>query len=145
MWWRTASGSDRQSMRRCSYCGAVIHLRSWSSLWFMESRWHYCLQSLLCFIVFSIVTVIGMLKIVHFNFISEIQIAQQKKNRQLKDVLHRCDRAMIYIFIAGSYFPWLSLSTAIQSNMLLFCLKWTVWLLAAFGILYQQVRQKKKN
>lgn len=62
------------------------------------------------------------------------------RNRPLKDILHRCDRAMIYIFIAGSYFPWLSLSTPIDSHALLFVLKWTTWLLAAFGILYQQVR-----
>lgn len=56
----------------------------------------------------------------------------------LKDILHRCDRAMIYIFIAGSYFPWLSLSSPVQSHVLTF-LKWFVWTLAALGIMYQQV------
>lgn len=61
-------------------------------------------------------------------------------NRQLRDILHRCDRAMIYIFIAGSYFPWLSLSSPAHSNMLTF-LKWFVWTLAALGILYQQVNE----
>lgn len=60
------------------------------------------------------------------------------RNRQLKDFLHRCDRAMIYIFIAGSYFPWLSLSTPVHSNLMTF-LKWFVWTLAAMGIAYQQV------
>lgn len=56
----------------------------------------------------------------------------------MKDVLHRCDRAMIYIFIAGSYFPWLTVQSVPMdswtSNM-----KWVVWLLAALGITYQQV------
>ncbi|KAG4076912.1 hypothetical protein HA402_015899 [Bradysia odoriphaga] len=64
-------------------------------------------------------------------------------NRQLKDVMHRCDRAVIYIFIAGSYFPWLSLSTTVHSSFLFFSLKWTVWLLAALGILYQQIYHER--
>ena len=32
-------------------------------------------------------------------------------NHRLKALLHRCDRAMIYIFIAGAYTPWLHLKT----------------------------------
>lgn len=64
-----------------------------------------------------------------------------QRNRPLKEVLHRCDRAMIYIFIAGSYFPWLALSSPPGTHAVLFAsLKWTTWLLAAFGIVYQQVR-----
>lgn len=58
--------------------------------------------------------------------------------RALKNVLHRCDRAMIYVFIAGSYFPWLTLENTSHS-MLLFCMEWIIWLMAAIGIAYQQV------
>lgn len=54
------------------------------------------------------------------------------RNRNLKDVLHRCDRAMIYVFIAGSYYPWLTIAVEAKAS-------WTVWLLAAGGILYQQL------
>lgn len=56
----------------------------------------------------------------------------------LKNVLHRCDRAMIYVFIAGSYFPWLTLENT-DHSAILFCMEWVIWLMAAFGIAYQQV------
>uniref|UniRef100_A0A1L8EDL9 Putative macrophage maturation-associated protein n=1 Tax=Haematobia irritans TaxID=7368 RepID=A0A1L8EDL9_HAEIR len=56
----------------------------------------------------------------------------------IKNVLHRCDRAMIYIFIAASYFPWLQLENPNHSNVLV-CLEWLIWLLAAIGITYQQI------
>ncbi|KAL0279279.1 UNVERIFIED_CONTAM: hypothetical protein PYX00_000874 [Menopon gallinae] len=60
------------------------------------------------------------------------------KNAHLKDILHRCDRAMIYVFIAGSYFPWVTLKSCpegtIASN-----LSWIIWVLAFFGIVYQQI------
>lgn len=63
-------------------------------------------------------------------------------HRQLKDVLHRCDRAMIYIFIAGGYFPWLTLhhlpEEGWSSDM-----RWIVWLGAAIGIGYQQAFHEK--
>ena len=58
--------------------------------------------------------------------------------RQLKDVLHRTDRAMIYVFIAASYFPWLTLSPIVHLNVASH-LWWVVWLLAFLGILYQQL------
>jgi monocyte to macrophage differentiation protein len=45
---------------------------------------------------------------------------------------------MIYIFIAGSYFPWLSLGHSSHPYIIL-VLKWVIWLLAALGIMYQQV------
>ncbi|KAH8400457.1 hypothetical protein KR222_000450 [Zaprionus bogoriensis] len=62
--------------------------------------------------------------------------------RGLKNVLHRCDRAMIYVFIAGSYFPWLTLENTNQS-MILFCMEWIIWLMAAIGIAYQQLYHER--
>lgn len=46
---------------------------------------------------------------------------------------------MIYIFIAGSYFPWLNLGHATHP-LIVTVLNWFIWILAAIGILYQQVR-----
>lgn len=60
----------------------------------------------------------------------------------MKDVLHRCDRAMIYIFIAGSYFPWLTIQS-LPMDSWASSMKWIVWLLAALGITYQQVFHEK--
>ncbi|EZA47601.1 monocyte to macrophage differentiation factor 2 [Ooceraea biroi] len=56
-------------------------------------------------------------------------------HRSLKDALHRCDRAMIYIFIAASYFPWLN----IHNNELLHAMRYVIWIMAIMGILYQQL------
>ena len=53
-----------------------------------------------------------------------------------RDVLHRCDRAMIYLFIAGSYTPWLNLRHLDGVSVEL---RWAVWLLALLGITYQQL------
>lgn len=60
------------------------------------------------------------------------------RNRPLKDVLHRCDRAMIYIFIAGSYYPWLSLGHTSHPEIVS-VVKWCVWGMAVLGIIYQQM------
>uniref|UniRef100_A0A1B6LPD0 Monocyte to macrophage differentiation protein n=1 Tax=Graphocephala atropunctata TaxID=36148 RepID=A0A1B6LPD0_9HEMI len=59
-------------------------------------------------------------------------------NQQLKDLLHRGDRAMIYVFIAASYFPWVMLRPLPQDSLAAE-LWWLVWVLAAAGILYQQM------
>ncbi|XP_053676442.1 monocyte to macrophage differentiation factor [Anopheles nili] len=63
-------------------------------------------------------------------------------NRPLKDALHRCDRAMIYIFIAGSYYPWLSLGHTTHPQIVS-VVKWCVWVLAALGIIYQQMYHER--
>lgn len=63
-------------------------------------------------------------------------------NRQLKDLLHRGDRAMIYVFIAASYFPWLMLRP-MPPDSWVSELWWMVWVLAFLGILYQQVFHEK--
>ncbi|GAB1869941.1 Monocyte to macrophage differentiation factor 2 [Camponotus japonicus] len=63
------------------------------------------------------------------------------QNRQLKDALHRCDRAMIYIFIAASYFPWLNIEYFSDND--LFSMRYVVWIMAILGILYQQIFHEK--
>ncbi|XP_058053273.1 monocyte to macrophage differentiation factor [Anopheles bellator] len=63
-------------------------------------------------------------------------------NRPLKAVLHRCDRAMIYIFIAGSYYPWLSLGHT-SHPQIVSVVKWLIWLMAALGIIYQQMYHER--
>uniref|UniRef100_A0A182UD50 Monocyte to macrophage differentiation factor 2 n=1 Tax=Anopheles melas TaxID=34690 RepID=A0A182UD50_9DIPT len=63
-------------------------------------------------------------------------------NRPLKDALHRCDRAMIYIFIAGSYYPWLSLGHTTHPQIVS-VVKWSVWVMAVLGIVYQQMYHER--
>lgn len=60
----------------------------------------------------------------------------------MKDILHRCDRAMIYVFIAGSYFPWLTLEQLPHEGWAS-QMKWIVWFLAVIGIIYQQIFHEK--
>uniref|UniRef100_A0A0A9WG73 Monocyte to macrophage differentiation protein n=1 Tax=Lygus hesperus TaxID=30085 RepID=A0A0A9WG73_LYGHE len=68
------------------------------------------------------------------------------KNRFLKEILHRGDRAMIYVFIAASYFPWLLLRPLPAHSLVSTHLWWIVWALAFFGIAYQQLfHEKYKN
>lgn len=56
----------------------------------------------------------------------------------MKDSLHRCDRAMIYIFIAASYFPWLYMN--LEGNKTQFYyMSYVIWIMAAMGIAYQQI------
>lgn len=62
--------------------------------------------------------------------------------RRLRHILHRCDRAMIYIFIAGSYFPWLTIQE-LPTHGWSSSMKWFVWLLAILGITYQQTFHEK--
>lgn len=57
-------------------------------------------------------------------------------------MLHRCDRAMIYVFIAGSYFPWLTLEQ-LPNEGWASQMRWIVWFLAVAGILYQQIFHEK--
>ncbi|CAH1180058.1 unnamed protein product [Phaedon cochleariae] len=64
------------------------------------------------------------------------------KYRHLKNVLHRCDRAMIYVFIAGSYFPWLTLEPLPHEGWAS-RMRWIVWCLAFIGIAYQQIFHEK--
>ncbi|KAF2346614.1 AdipoR/hemolysin-III-related [Trinorchestia longiramus] len=56
----------------------------------------------------------------------------------LRHLLHRADRAMIYLFIASSYTPWLLLKPLPLQSWTIH-LRWGIWVLAVLGILYQQV------
>ena len=49
---------------------------------------------------------------------------------------------MIYLFIAGSYTPWLTLKTY-TPNSYAVELTWAIWILASMGILYQQMFHEK--
>nr|XP_018903029.1 PREDICTED: monocyte to macrophage differentiation factor isoform X1 [Bemisia tabaci] len=64
-------------------------------------------------------------------------------DKKVKDFFHRGDRAMIYIFIAASYFPWLILSPAIRTNEITLHFWWIVWLFAVVGVIYQQIFHEK--
>ncbi|XP_064478101.1 monocyte to macrophage differentiation factor-like isoform X2 [Ornithodoros turicata] len=62
------------------------------------------------------------------------------KLKALREILHRCDRAAIYIFIASAYTPWLLLkeySSWGQKQL------YVVWLLCLLGIAYQNIFHEK--
>lgn len=54
--------------------------------------------------------------------------------------LHKIDRAAIYIFIAASYTPWLTLKEVGSFGAQM---RWIVWLLALFGMVYQYLYHEK--
>lgn len=56
------------------------------------------------------------------------------KCSQLRNFFHIGDRAIIYIFIAASYTPWLMLKEYNSSAVTVLCI---VWGAAVFGIVYQ--------
>ena len=69
-------------------------------------------------------------------------IASFEKSSLWRDLFHRGDRAMIYLFIAGSYTPWLTLKSY-QPNGWASQLSWAIWILACLGIIYQQLFHEK--
>ena len=64
--------------------------------------------------------------------------------RMLHETFHRLDRLMIYLFIAGSYTPWLTLKK-FPSNAWGRWLEWAIWPISATGILYQQLFHEKNK
>ncbi|XP_071042391.1 monocyte to macrophage differentiation factor 2 isoform X2 [Parasteatoda tepidariorum] len=59
-----------------------------------------------------------------------------RKFRTLKEIFHLCDRAIIYVFIAASYTPWLMLKDT-EHNFWTQNISWIVWTMAILGIVYQ--------
>ena len=49
---------------------------------------------------------------------------------------------MIYLFIAGSYTPWLTLKNYYPEGWSI-QLNWLIWIFALFGIIYQQLFHEK--
>ena len=66
-------------------------------------------------------------------------------NRWIHEAFHRLDRAMIYLFIAGSYTPWLALKTYMPHGGLSVWLEWAIWPISAIGILYQQLFHERNK
>jgi len=62
----------------------------------------------------------------------------------LHELFHRLDRLMIYLFIAGSYTPWLSLKN-FHSEAWGRWLEYAIWPISALGILYQQLFHEKNK
>lgn len=61
---------------------------------------------------------------------------------KIRECLHRGDRAMIYLFIAGAYTPWLTLK-AFTYGGYTEDLRWVIWIIASAGIIYQQLFHEK--
>ncbi|KJH53275.1 hypothetical protein DICVIV_00586 [Dictyocaulus viviparus] len=64
----------------------------------------------------------------------DLMYRQRRIQRRLRYYLHICDRAAIFLFIAASYTPWLTLRHCGYPGL---NLKWMVWVFALLGILYQ--------
>ncbi|KAF6200456.1 hypothetical protein GE061_004899 [Apolygus lucorum] len=67
------------------------------------------------------------------------------KNRFLKEILHRGDRAMIYVFIAASYFPWLLLRPLPAHSLVSTHLWWIVWALAFFEQMFDAIGRNSNH
>ncbi|KAG8040603.1 hypothetical protein G9C98_002599 [Cotesia typhae] len=86
--------------------------------------------------------VYGVALLLLFVISTTFHCVHYRNHRQLKDMLHRCDRAMIYVFIAATYFPWLMVED-FPDNDIIPTMRYLVWIMAILGILYQQVFHEK--
>jgi len=78
-----------------------------------------------------------------FHGVSSSYFTKPRVGRTIRTLLHRCDRAIIYVFIAGTYFPWLSLGNPLHHKAVCNVLIWAIWTFAALGILYQQMYHER--
>ncbi|GAA51276.1 Monocyte to macrophage differentiation factor 2 [Clonorchis sinensis] len=62
-------------------------------------------------------------------------------NSRIRVILHKCDRVVIYIFIAASYTPWLVLRD-FHASWGLFTL-WLVWIGALLGSVFQCIYHER--
>ncbi|XP_041363559.1 monocyte to macrophage differentiation factor 2-like [Gigantopelta aegis] len=63
-----------------------------------------------------------------------ISYHSKKYSSSVKDIFHIGDRVVIYIFIAASYTPWLTMKDLGSWGLYVV---WIIWFLAAVGIAYQ--------
>ncbi|XKL67239.1 hypothetical protein PGB90_010659 [Kerria lacca] len=63
-------------------------------------------------------------------------------NKKLTDNLRKSDRAVIYLFMAACYSPWLFLIQMPQ-NVLFLNLRWLIWLLAFLGVLFEMTCSRR--
>lgn len=58
--------------------------------------------------------------------------------RDLIELLRKSDRAVIYLFIAACYSPWLFL-VPLPEDKLFTHLRWLMWVIALFGVSFELV------
>ncbi|XP_065350337.1 monocyte to macrophage differentiation factor 2-like isoform X1 [Cloeon dipterum] len=83
----------------------------------------------------SIISIFTLSTVFHYTLFC-------RREGPIKEALHRCDRAMIYVFIAASYFPWLTL-TRVPTEGLVAEMWWLIWVFASLGIIYQQIYHER--
>ncbi|CAI5437871.1 unnamed protein product [Caenorhabditis angaria] len=99
---------------------------------YMLNEAHRELQHILMVIYGIFTTTLFISSTVYHLF--ELLYRSRNLHRKLRYYLHICDRASIYLFIAASYTPWLTLRHCGYPGL---NLKWMIWVFAILGILYQ--------
>lgn len=141
--WKNERPKKNEAYRptRVEHCANIFT----HGLWVMPVTWYsHCLvmsavtpQQYGAAIIYGCV-LIGLFSVSTFFHV----FASIGRNDWIQEILHRGDRAMIYLFIAGSYTPWLTLR-ALPPDGYAAELRWAIWVLASLGILYQQLFHEK--
>ncbi len=111
-------------------------------LWNFKNNFYFLLISLL----FSLFGVGGGGCPLCASFLNLLNTAYQSNSytfdfRRLIETLRKSDRAVIYLFIAASYTPWLFL-VPLPEDKLFTHFRWLIWLLAGTGVFFELVRIK---